>query len=286
MILSYQIFSQKVSIRVDDPELYIEIGNLFPCKLSSNPNSLADLSYSVESLLKKGSTGGKTYSVYAGGRKVFGSDNRDHIPVYLEWAVTCSMLEKPLNHYYQIHSGGVVKDGRAMIFVGRSGMGKTTLSLALLIKGFKILGDDVNLINPDSMTVVPYPRNFIIKEGTENLLPGIAGFKNGTRDYFMEERGKIWYLDPSLAGDRWETQGVRLGKVFILERTNSKKTSIAPMGKVDSVMAFMKNVLNISRFGENGIRFLVDLLKDIPVYRLSANNLRNAAGMVAGLISK
>lgn len=60
-----------------------------------------------------------------------------------------------------LHSSGIVVDGQAYLFLGRSGAGKTTLSRLALIAGAKVLSDDINILIPDeqggfSASAVPF----------------------------------------------------------------------------------------------------------------------------------
>ncbi len=57
-----------------------------------------------------------------------------------------------------MHAAGVTKDGEATLLPAYGGTGKTTLSIALLDKGFRFLGDDLLLVDTADLTVHPYPR--------------------------------------------------------------------------------------------------------------------------------
>lgn len=63
-----------------------------------------------------------------------------------------------------LHSAGVVVDGRAFVFVGRSNAGKTTLSRKADAEGLPVLSDDINLVLPagDGFAVhsVPFTGEF------------------------------------------------------------------------------------------------------------------------------
>ncbi|MGR8933048.1 MAG: hypothetical protein ACU837_01500 [Gammaproteobacteria bacterium] len=47
-----------------------------------------------------------------------------------------------------LHSSGIVADGKAYLFLGRSGAGKTTLARIALAGDAKILSDDINIVYP------------------------------------------------------------------------------------------------------------------------------------------
>ncbi len=47
-----------------------------------------------------------------------------------------------------LHSAGVVKNGAAFLFLGRSGAGKTTISRLSLARGGEVLSDDLNALFP------------------------------------------------------------------------------------------------------------------------------------------
>jgi hypothetical protein len=59
-----------------------------------------------------------------------------------------------------LHSAGLVIDGKAYIFVGRSGAGKTTLARKASDFGAKVLSDDINLLLPVENTYMAHSVPF------------------------------------------------------------------------------------------------------------------------------
>lgn len=57
-----------------------------------------------------------------------------------------------------MHAGGVTKDGKGILLPAYGGTGKTTLSMALLDQGHKLLGDDLLIVDIDRGIVHPYAR--------------------------------------------------------------------------------------------------------------------------------
>lgn len=72
------------------------------------------------------------------------------------------------------HAGVVAIDGRAVLLSGRSGRGKSTLTLGLVRRGAGWLTDELALIAADDVTVLPYPRALHVSPATVDLLPELA----------------------------------------------------------------------------------------------------------------
>jgi len=49
---------------------------------------------------------------------------------------------------FMLHSAGLVKKGRAYLFLGKSGAGKSTLSKLAAANGFEVISDEINLVRP------------------------------------------------------------------------------------------------------------------------------------------
>jgi hypothetical protein len=77
-----------------------------------------------------------------------------------------------------LHAGGVTKDGRGILLPAYGGTGKTTLSMALLNQGHKLLGDDLLLVDIAKQVVHPYPRPLhIFTYNVRNLRGATIPFK-------------------------------------------------------------------------------------------------------------
>lgn len=58
----------------------------------------------------------------------------------------------------RLHAGAVERDGRSLLLVGSSGKGKSTLTAALVQRGWGYLTDEVAIIDQVTRGVVPYPK--------------------------------------------------------------------------------------------------------------------------------
>lgn len=62
-----------------------------------------------------------------------------------------------------LHASAVERDGRVLVMTGQSGSGKSTLSALLGTHGWRFMGDEFVLIDPDSGAAVPFPRSISLK---------------------------------------------------------------------------------------------------------------------------
>jgi HprK-related kinase A len=62
-----------------------------------------------------------------------------------------------------LHASAVERDGRVLVMTGQSGSGKSTLSALLGSRGWRFLGDEFVLLDPESGEPVPFPRLISLK---------------------------------------------------------------------------------------------------------------------------
>jgi hypothetical protein len=74
---------------------------------------------------------------------------------------------------FVVHAAAVVHRGRALIISGPSGSGKTTLALGLLERGMSLLSDELAVVPPSGVDVLPYPRSLHVRPTTLELLDGL-----------------------------------------------------------------------------------------------------------------
>lgn len=83
-----------------------------------------------------------------------------------------------------MHAGGVTTDGIGVLLPAYGGTGKTTLSIALLSQGHRLLGDDLLLVDVEREEVHPYARPLhIFTYNVRNLRGAKIPFKYSAAVY-------------------------------------------------------------------------------------------------------
>jgi hypothetical protein len=95
---------------------------------------------------------------------------------------------------YVIHAGAVVFHGGALILAGRSGQGKTTLTLGLLRRGLGLLSDEFAVVKPVERRLLPYHRSLHVRPGTPELIPELRFLHQRPRHELGG--GSEWALTP------------------------------------------------------------------------------------------
>lgn len=82
-------------------------------------------------------------------------------PEWLGGILKARVLDLAGNHAESadlLHGAALSRSGRAVAILGDSGFGKSTLTLALLARGFGFLSDEVAALDRDSGRVAPFPK--------------------------------------------------------------------------------------------------------------------------------
>jgi hypothetical protein len=91
------------------------------------------------------------FSISRDGNSIEYSLNRDNLDQFFQWTVLHLVLLFVL-HLRSVpvyHAGGVSVDGKALLFFGHSGQGKSTLSASFGKAGYPVITDDVLVLEED-----------------------------------------------------------------------------------------------------------------------------------------
>jgi len=82
-----------------------------------------------------------------------------------EWGLNWCVSEH-CHQYLIIHAAVIERAGRAMILPAPPGSGKSTLCAGLVARGWRLLSDELTLIDIDRRSVVPFPRPISLKNAS------------------------------------------------------------------------------------------------------------------------
>jgi len=81
---------------------------------------------------------------------------------WVEWGLNWCVAGHA-HQYLIIHAAVVERDGRAVILAAGSGAGKSTLCAGLVLRGWRLLSDELALLRPHDGMLIPLPRPVSLK---------------------------------------------------------------------------------------------------------------------------
>lgn len=103
------------------------------------------------------------------GRAPFRPLPANHAFASLEWGLNWCIAGHA-HHYLMLHAAVLEKNGRAVILPGDPGAGKSTLTAALTLSGFRLLSDELTLIDRDDGMLVPLVRPVSLKNASIDIV--------------------------------------------------------------------------------------------------------------------
>ena len=92
---------------------------------------------------------------------------------HIEWRLVgiAARAERRLIHW---HAAALVRGEHTLLLPGKSGVGKSTLALALSLQGFELLGEDVVFMDADNGVIHPFPRAPRVDDASLGRLEGLG----------------------------------------------------------------------------------------------------------------
>jgi hypothetical protein len=199
----------------------------------------------------------------------------------LEWAIASVAVEVLGEGYLLLHAGVVARNGGAILLPGGSGSGKSTLTAGLAGAGFLLGSDEVAVLDPLTLEVLPFLRGICVKEGSRAPLASTypALLTDVPHHRFGGE--EVWYLCPS--PESWLPAPTPVRSIVVPRYAKGAETRLEPLSRSATLQILLQQSFSVPKHGSFGIGTLTDLLQNVDCYRLTLGSLDEAIHLLTAL---
>lgn len=187
--------------------------------------------------------------------------------------------------YLLLHAGSVERDGKALILTGHSGAGKSTLAALLGERGWRFMGDEFALLDPESGLLHPFPRAVSLKNQAIALFDGVAADRLGPvlRD---TPKGMIRHLRPNDEAVARMLEPAKPALILFPRFGRDFERDVRPVGAAEVFVRLTQASTNYVALGERGFEALSALVARTPARALDYSSSEEAIETVETLWSE
>jgi HprK-related kinase A len=192
----------------------------------------------------------------------------DALPLPLEHGLLASEMAMNLQiaigerHFLLLHAATVERGGKAIILTGESGSGKSTMAAVLMSRGWRLLGDEFALLEPETGLVHPFPRPISLKnESVATLLQTLPEKRFGPW-LRGTPKGDIRHLVPDAPS--LERMGEAATPALILFPAFGHDAETRIVGEGEAFVRLTQASTNYTMLGQRGFDALTSLVAGLP----------------------
>lgn len=191
-------------------------------------------------------------------------------------------LQVALGHkqYLLLHASSVERDGRALLMTGMSGSGKSTLSALLGEQGWRLLGDEFALLDPDSGDLHPFPRAISLKNGAIPVMEALAGTGRMGPILSGTPKGRLRHLRPRAEAVTRMAEPARPALILFPRYGGEYAGETRDVGAAELFVRLTQASTNYVALGERGFSALSKLVADTPAFAIDYPDNATALALV------
>ena len=177
----------------------------------------------------------------------------------LEWGLNwCVSVH--CHQYLIIHAAVVERGGRALVLPAPPGSGKSTLCAALVARGWRLLSDELALVDLSGKALMPMPRPISLKNEAIDVLAtfwpeaAIGPVVPGTI------KGSVAHVRPPLDSVRRAQESAIPGWIVLPRYASGTTMQLRPLPKCEAFMRLVDSAFNYSIHGRAGFGALAELV--------------------------
>lgn len=159
-----------------------------------SPGSFTQLSVTHHDSLKR------EFDIFLNGHLYLNNVSQDDAVIAL---LSCafSQTAEALFDKILFHAAVLERAGKAFIFPGDAGRGKTTLAALLSKKGYGFISDELAVVDPDTDLITPLPLPMSIKKGAWPILRPLYPELDAQKVYVRADGKEVKILTPEVMSD-------------------------------------------------------------------------------------
>lgn len=200
---------------------------------------------------------------------------RDQAFPMLEWGLNWCVSTQA-HHYLIIHAAVVEKNGLAAILPAPPGSGKSTLAAGLVLSGWRLLSDELTLIDRKTGLIQPLPRPVSLKNQSIDVIRQFAPDAYINRPSHDTVKGTVAHMRPPRDSVLRQHEAARPGWVIFPKWEAGAPAILTPRSQAQTFMFLAQNAFNYSHLGADGFRVGTALIDQTACYDFRYSQLSEA----------
>ena len=184
---------------------------------------------------------------------------------FFEWGLNWCIAGYALQ-YFIIHAAVVEKNGKALILPGSPGSGKSTLCAALINKGWRLLSDELTLIDCATGNVVPVPRPVSLKNESIQLVANIFPDNIFSPIVHDTAKGSVSLMKPPSGSVKRAGEFATPSLVIFPKFIRDSDLKLLPLAKSEAFMKLAELAFNYDVLGSEGFNVLAGLVENCRTF--------------------
>lgn len=197
-----------------------------------------------------------------------------HAMPLFEWGLNWC-ISRQAHQNLMLHAGVVEKYGKAIIFPALPGSGKSTLSSALGLSGWRFLSDEFGLVRGTDGFLLPIPRPVPLKNESIQVIQDFSS-KAVLGPLFPETRkGTVAHLQPPTESVEQSRELVKPAMIIFPRYQADSETIITEVSKHFSFPRLSTNAFNYEVMGLTGFERVRDIINSCRCFNLKYSDLND-----------
>lgn len=211
--------------------------------------------------------------------KFFSDDQEPFIPLplsqahaFLEWGMNWCVASTEAN-WLVVHSAILAKGNKAIMFPAPPGSGKSTLTAYLALKGWRLLSDEMTIIELNSRIAIPFVRAISLKNNSIHLVK--EWFPEAVMSEIAKDtqKGDVAHVQPPKHSVENGTQKAEIVGVVFPKYTAETELDIYKLTQTDTFMQLASNCFNYNVIGNDAFTTLNKIVDECSAFEINYNNL-------------
>jgi HprK-related kinase A len=196
----------------------------------------------------------------------------------LEWGLNWC-VSSHCHQYLIVHAASVERSGFALLLPGPPGSGKSTLCAGLVSHGWRLLSDELTLLNLTTGHVVPLPRPVSLKNAS---IDAIRNFSPGAElgpPVHDTVKGSVAHMKPPTDSVRRANEVARPRWIVLPRYEVGAQTHLLPLSRARAFMHLADHAFNYDVHGRRGFELLAQVIAGSDCFEFEYGALEDAVAV-------
>lgn len=186
----------------------------------------------------------------------------------LEWGLNWC-VSAHCHQFLMIHAAVVERGGRALVLPAPPGSGKSTLCAALVGRGWRLLSDELALVDLERVELVPIPRPISLKNDSIAAIGRFWPAASIGEPVYETVKGTIAHVAPPPPSVRSSGETARPAWIVLPQFRAGDELSLVPLSRAATFMQLVEAAFNYSVLGHRGFQVLASLVSSCACFRFN-----------------